>query len=281
MAGKESPSFAFVDDPSSMNANATLFGTGSANHSNRNSAGYGAWNTGPSSLHNSSDSPLARTMRAGSMGQPRITIDSIPDKSRVETQIPIHMTLHNPPRGIRRLHLPHYTISKPKFQQRPSFPGTSDTLELHVLLVCASAMHNKKGALETAFKRAERGEVPVRKEGSDDGRQDQDHMDDDDPNKPLNGGPIAICSGCMQRERKRAARKKTKKPDEEDEWLKDEAKRVIVFNCAEVRDWCLPDGEKETPVKEHSGGALPTMVIQLPMRIACYCRHQQEKMGFQ
>ena len=106
----------------------------------------------------------------------------------------------------------------------------------------------------------------------------------DDENKPLNGGEVTICSGCQQRERKRAGRKKVKKPEEEEAWLKDEAKRVVVFNTNEIKEWLQPSKEpaadtiSERPAPEVPEGA---MQVDAPMRIACYCRHQSEKIGFQ
>lgn len=134
----------------------------------------------------------------------------------------------------------------------------------------------KEGVPDRAFERGESEEVPERK---DESHATPKEPDESDPERPLNGGPVAICSGCIIRERKRAARKKTKKPDEDEEWARDEARRVVVFNCSEVRDWCVP-GTKETPVREHEG-PLDKIVVMAPMRIACYCRHQSEKVGFQ
>jgi len=201
-----------------------------------------------------------------------LTVDATPEKSRVETQIPIKLTLHDVPAGITRIHLPSHTISKPKFQAKPPFVKSENTLELYTMLVCASALQ-KNGVEERAFNLAAMDE-----EGSKDDPSSVSN-DENDPAKPLNGGAVSICQGCIVRERKRAARKKTKKVDEEEEWAKDEAKRVVVFNCAEVREWCVP-GTKETAVKDHEG-PLDTMFVHAPMRIACYCRHQSEKVGFQ
>jgi hypothetical protein len=108
--------------------------------------------------------------------------------------------------------------------------------------------------------------------------------DEDDENKPLNGGDVKICVGCVTRERKRAARKKIKKVEEEESWHKDEAKRVIVFNTHEVKEWQAPTSQ---PPSEATGERpepfIPdgAMQVDAPMRIACYCRHQNEKLGFQ
>ncbi len=220
-------------------------------------------------------SPPAK-QRPGSQWPCLLTVDATPDKSRVETQIPIKLTLHDVPAGVSKIHLPPHTISKPKFQAKPPAPKSDDTLELSTMLVCASALQNN-GVEEQAFHRAATEEAPIKHDDQPSGEGSQ--ADENDPNKPLNGGPVAICAGCIVRERKRAARKKTKKVEEEEEWAKDEAKRVIVFNCPEVRDWCVP-GTKESPVKEHDS-PLDKMFVNAPMRIACYCRHQSEKVGFQ
>lgn len=227
-------------------------------------------------IHNNGKQSLSEKISAQCDKWPyRLSIDPIPDKSRVETQIPIFLHVHKPPSGYHSIHLPGYTISKPKFQQRPPHEPDSGTLELTVLLVCTSAMHNKEGALERAFERAANDEIPERKTEPD-GPVD---VDEDDPERPLNGGPVAICTGCIVRERKRAARKKTKKVEEEVEWAKDEAKRMIVFNCPEIKDFMVA-GTKETPVKDHSG-TVDEMYVHAPMRIGCYCRHQNEKTGYQ
>lgn len=202
-----------------------------------------------------------------------LTIDPTPEKSRVETQIPIKLTLTNAPPRAKKLHLPAHTISKPKFQSRPNQDQEEETLQLHTMLVCASAMQ-KGELLEKAKRRALSEEVPFRKET--DGTPPQ--MDENDPDRPLNGGPVTICPGCIVRERKRAARKKTKKPEEEEEWAKDEAKRVIVFNCPENREW-LVEGTKDVARKDHESPT-STLYVTAPMRIACYCRHQNEKVGF-
>lgn len=81
---------------------------------------------------------------------------------------------------------------------------------------------------------------------------------------------IFICTGCQQRELKRAQRKKDSRVRppgevdgvamygvEEDE----ERRKVVVFNCAEYVDFAA--GE-----------------TVLPTRITCYCRHHKERKGF-
>lgn len=85
---------------------------------------------------------------------------------------------------------------------------------------------------------------------------------------------VNICQGCMKRERKRAFRKKVRLPIEEAHWQQDKEKRAIVFNCREVVDF--------GPLKdiEVDGQTVQSRQIELPMRMACYCRHHNEKNGF-
>ncbi|KAH9217213.1 hypothetical protein DL95DRAFT_295711 [Leptodontidium sp. 2 PMI_412] len=210
---------------------------------------------------------------------PVMTLHPTPLKSRVETQIPIKMTLFPMPVGITKLHLPTHTISKPKLLAKPTPARSPDTLELYTSLVCTSAMQNPE-ARRRAFERAASGELPTTEEAS----PGESGSDEDDENKPLNGGDVKICVGCITRERKRAARKKVKKVEEEESWHKDEAKRVIVFNTHEVKEWQPPSSQ---PPSETTGDRpepfVPdgAMQVDAPMRIACYCRHQNEKLGFQ
>lgn len=85
---------------------------------------------------------------------------------------------------------------------------------------------------------------------------------------------VNICQGCLKRERKRAFRKKVRLPVEEAHWRQDKEKRAIVFNCREVVDF--------GPVTniDVNGKSVPSRQVQLPMRMACYCRHHNEKTGF-
>lgn len=190
-----------------------------------------------------------------------------PLKSRVETQIPIKMSLSPLPPGVTKLHLPAHTISKPKLLAKPTPEPSPDTLVLHVSLVCTSAMEHpdwKKKALERARIQPQ-GSLPDL---------------DDEENSPQNGGEVRICAGCITRERKRAARKKIKKPDEEKVWSQDEERRVIVFNTQEVKEWQPLSGMLDANGRPEPVVSNRTMQIDAPMRIACYCRHHGEKMGF-
>src|SRR3954470_2735911 len=68
--------------------------------------------------------------------KPVLTIHPTPLKSRVETQIPIKLTLFPMPLGINKLHLPTHTIAKPKLLAKPVPEKSPDTLELYTTLVC-------------------------------------------------------------------------------------------------------------------------------------------------
>lgn len=189
-----------------------------------------------------------------------------PLKSRVETQIPIKMALDPLPPGITKLHLPPHTISKPKLMAKPAAQKSPDTLELFVSLVCTSAMDQtdkRNAALERAATNPQ-GYLP----------------DDKDPLSAQNGGDVRICAGCITRERKRAARKKVKKPEEDQMWSQDEQRRVVVFNTSEIKDWQPINGILDNHGRPEQNRHPRAMQIDAPMRIACYCRHHGEKMGF-
>ncbi|KAM0333926.1 hypothetical protein ACHAQA_000943 [Verticillium albo-atrum] len=208
----------------------------------------------------------------------KLIIHPTPTKSRVETQIPIKLTLLGAPPGVKRLHLPTHTISKPKLLAKTPTERSPDMLELYTQLVCTSAMHlgdNK----QRAFKRAAAASHPHPSLNERSASEDSNEED-----KPQNGGEVRICQGCITRERKRAGRKKIKKVEEEEMWKKDENRRVIVFNTNEIKEWQPPNVPAAEPAAagppepQYPAGALQ---VDAPMRIACYCRHHAEKMGFQ
>ena len=216
---------------------------------------------------------------------PMLHVHSLPPKSRVETQIPVKLTLHPVPPGTSKVHLQTHTISKAKLVAKPTPEKSPDMLELHAMLVCTSAMQDsaKRGR---AFARAA-ALSSTKKKGRRSSSGDTTSSDDDE-DKPANGGPVHICMGCIERERKRAARKKTKNVEEEQLWQKDEAKRTIVFNTQEVKEWQEPSSPKigennQYPATYGKSAQFPESAVQvdIPMRIACYCRHQEEKIGFQ
>jgi hypothetical protein len=218
-------------------------------------------------------------MRASRQSQTTIEVRPSTNKSRVETQITITLYAKRLPAAVRKLHLPTESISKPKFLAK-DYVRTEDTLELHTAVVCASAMQNPR-LLQKALARA-RGDPVVKKEkrrSSTGGTLDKEDADSSDEDKPLNGGEVQICANCVGREHKRAARKKQKKPEDEDKWFEMENERIIIFNEKEVQDWKVEE-PAATSYPNHQDSE-PLMAITVPMRIACYCRHQGEKQGFQ
>ncbi|KAK7921062.1 hypothetical protein PG985_009084 [Apiospora marii] len=198
-------------------------------------------------------------------GKATLRIQPTPLKSRVETQIPIKLTFHNLPSTIKRLHLPRHSISKAKLLHKGPVESAPDMLELYTMLVCTSAMQDEKKRSK-AFEQAAKASRPT----SPNPGPEADEV------KPQNGGEVRICHGCITRERKRAGRKKNKKPEEDELWDKYQNYRAIVFNTQEVKEWqvATDTGIGMTPPPG-------TMQVDAPMRIACYCRHHQEKMGFQ
>lgn len=224
---------------------------------------------------------------SGPTYSPTLHVHSLPPKSRVETQIPVKLTLHPVPPGTSRVHLQTHTLSKSKLVAKPTPEKSPDMLELHAMLVCTSAMQDlaKRGR---AFARAAATSPNDKSTGRRLSSHDTTSSDDDDEDRPANGGAVHICMGCIERERKRAARKKTKNAEEEQLWQKDEAKRTIVFNTQEVKEWQEPSSPRagedaQYPATYCQNASFPENALQvdIPMRIACYCRHQEEKIGFQ
>ncbi|KAL9106206.1 MAG: hypothetical protein Q9227_008739 [Pyrenula ochraceoflavens] len=229
-------------------------------------------------------SPLSQSS-AAEIARPEMILKHKSYKSRVETQIPIQLILSPLPPGIKKLRLPSHTIAKPKFFAKSETEGPSpDTYELHTSLVCTSAMEDPV-KLQKALARA-RGEDPSLHTGPSPTSSNDSHSLKPEDDNPLNGAEVKICSGCIARERKRNSRKKLRKPEEEEIFQKDEEKRVIVFNTHQIKDWHEPSGEEGelNTVGVATGQprdlAPGAMQVDLPMRIACYCRHQHEKMGF-
>lgn len=191
----------------------------------------------------------------------RLYIDPLPPKSRVETQIPVKLTLVSPPPGIETLHLQTHTVGKSKLVAKDPPKRAAHMLELHVTLTCTSAMQDI-GRRDKALNRARAAGRPSSPVAEEDKALD-----------------VQICQGCIERERKRAARKKLKNADEEEIWQKDEAKRAIVFNAQEVREWQRPimpkHGEAGNQGMEYGMPPYPegTMQMDLLMRIACVRFH--------
>ena len=244
----------------------------------------------PSPVANGGTPSMASRNAVPRAGRSPLHIAPISTKSRVETQINVVMTLEKPPPGTEQLHLPLHTIAKSKLLAKEDF-DRSKVLELHTMLVCSSAMHTsalKEKALKRAAaqknediqKRAEQ-----QRESGDEDKNDMKNVPEAD--KPANGGEVRICNNCIQRERKRAGRKKLKKEEEQQHWERYETERVVVFNSNEYLPF-KPFEHSHQPQRDGGMGVedayhAPEGAISVAaaMRIACYCRHQNEKEGFQ
>lgn len=245
---------------------------------------FGGIDTANAAMPSKKPSTPNSTIKSSDVSKPRLYLYHRSTKSRVETQIPINMILSPLPPGVKKLRLPPHTVAKPKFFAKSDNDRSTDTLELYTSLVCSSAMQDIR-KYERALARARGEELGPTSRPSPASSNDS-HSSKDDEEKPLNGGEVKICAGCIARERKRNSRKKTKKPEEEEMFQKDEEKRVIVFNTNEIKDWHEPALDDEETKGAQPGYPQVTnfppgsMQVDLPMRIACYCRHQNEKLGF-
>ncbi|KAI5368027.1 Putative IPT domain, immunoglobulin-like, immunoglobulin E-set [Septoria linicola] len=223
------------------------------------------------------------------LGRSPLHIAPISTKSRVETQINVVMTLEKPPPGTEHLHLPLHTIAKSKLLAKEDF-DPSKVLELHTMLVCTSAMHNaqfkdramKRAAAQNNLEIQRRAELS--RDSVDEDKNDQKNLPDEE--KVVNGGEVKICSNCIQRERKRAGRKKTKREEEQQHWERFETERVVVFNSNEYLPFkpCEPGQYPQRDTNAEGEQYVPpdgALHVTAAMRIACYCRHQSEKEGFQ
>jgi len=223
-------------------------------------------------------------------GRSKLHIAPIAAKSRVETQINIIMTLETPPPNLEHLHLPLQTIAKSKLLAKEDVDKMR-SLELYTMLVCTSAMQNP-ALKEKAMKRAavqNNDDIQRRAESqrqtSDDEKNNMKDVPEED--KPANGGEVRICHNCIQRERKRAGRKKLKREEEQQHWERYETERVVVFNSNEYLPF-KPFEPSQQPSRDSGMTSDDTyrppegaVSVAAAMRIACYCRHQSEKEGFQ
>lgn len=251
----------------------------------------GALNFTPSPVVNGATPATAPRSRGTKPGRSPLHIAPISTKSRVETQINVVMTLEKPPPNTETLHLPLHTIAKSKLLAKEPV-DKAKSLELHTMLVCTSAMRTPQ-LKEKAMQRAavqNNEEIQRRAEedrGSPEGVDRNDMKNVDEADRPANGGEVRICNNCIQRERKRAGRKKLKKEEEQQHWERYETERVVVFNSNEYLPF-KPYEPGQQPSKDGNAvaddGYTPpegSVQVTAAMRIACYCRHQSEKDGFQ
>lgn len=86
---------------------------------------------------------------------------------------------------------------------------------------------------------------------------------------------LFMCSKCMNREKKRAFRKKNLDPNEENHWCDSRNRRLAIFNCREIISFPLA---KACDMGDNR--VIEGREIELPLRLACYCRHHPAKEGF-
>ena len=237
---------------------------------------------------------------------PVLFVHPVPEKTRVETLIRTKLTISPIPQGITQLHLPRQTMARPKLISLPPPRKTPEMLELSVMAVCTSAMQNH-GKMERALARARGLQLPHDSQNGDCRSPGTTDTLDEKRIKPSDGGAISICEGCVIRERKRSNRKQAKEPTEEERiWKEEEPNRIVVFNVPEIVDW-VPIGASEEPKEKKAQGCKTRSIrdsaedrkkkilhgiepvilrpelareVALDMRITCYCRHQDEKVGF-
>ncbi|PVH99650.1 hypothetical protein DM02DRAFT_491839, partial [Periconia macrospinosa] len=186
-------------------------------------------------------------------------------KTRAETQIKMELLLT--PTNYEHIRFPPQTLAKPKqhatAQDREDAEAKGRIVEMQVNLVCATAVEEPEDRARALRRAAGKEHMPRRPP-----HVQLAELDKDDERHPQNGGEVVICEGCKERERKRYDRKK-KKTTDEDGFLKYENDRVIMINEKEYKRFKEPTDPKcSSPDAKQ---------VDFAMRIACYCRHQEDK----
>lgn len=101
------------------------------------------------------------------------------------------------------------------------------------------------------------------------------HLDVDVVSQAEPSKPVFMCFRCINRERKRAFRKKNLDSNEEYYWNEERVRRLIIFNSKEVIPFSL---SKSCDIGNNN--ITQGKEIELPLRLACYCRHHTAKDGF-
>ncbi|KAF2688831.1 hypothetical protein K458DRAFT_293231 [Lentithecium fluviatile CBS 122367] len=212
---------------------------------------------------------------ADSMSQteaPKIFLVPDKTKTRAETQIKMQLVV-DPLESIEFIRFPRKTLAKPKHfaseEEKLETESKGGVLTMDCMLVCATAVETPEQR-RAALRRAAGKEKVQRR----DLKIALSELDKDDPAHPQNGGEVLICDGCKERERKRYDRKK-KRTEDEEEFSKYESERVVMINEKEYKKW------KDVDLVDHQFSSRAKQV-EFAMRIACYCRHQEEKtpMGY-
>ncbi|KAL5447762.1 hypothetical protein PMIN07_009582 [Paraphaeosphaeria minitans] len=199
---------------------------------------------------------------------PHVSLAPDKTKTRAETQIKMTLTL-DPLDNVEYIRFPRKTLAKPKHfasdEEKQEIESKGAVLQMNVHLVCATAIEAPRDRQRALRRAAGTEPTPRRPEAF----TSVTELDKEDPSHPQNGGEVLICQGCKERERKRYDRKK-KRGEDEDEFTQYENDRVIMINEKEhkkLRE--VEDAEMQFTPRARQ--------VDFAMRIACYCRHQEEK----
>lgn len=210
-----------------------------------------------------------------SLQKPKVHLIADKVKTRAETQIKLQLVLDPLSPEYKRIRFPQKTLAKPKLfaseQEKAEYEKDGGILYMDISLVLATAIQ-KDEQKARVLKRARNGTIPKRCPDTP-----LTELDKTDDSHPLNGGEVVICTGCKEREEKRYNRKK--KREDEGEWERYKNERVILINEKEYKSLREVDHLRsaETQFTNHA------KQVEFAMRIACYCRHQEEKspLGYQ
>ncbi|RPA84221.1 hypothetical protein BJ508DRAFT_304040 [Ascobolus immersus RN42] len=206
----------------------------------------------------------------------------VPPKTRVETQMHLGLFFEGLPVQYRRIRFADYTIAKPKFMTHPQI--APDTLELHTMLVSASAVELWNPASDS-YPLLEKALANARAKAINPPSPENTSTKPEPPMSvskrkatagalAMSGEEIKLCAACMNRENTRANRKKSKgpKPAEEERWMAYAPHRVVIINSQAVKELEMVRGSDLI--------GKPVLHTEVQVRISCYCRHHEEKKGF-
>ena len=241
---------------------------------------------------------------------------SFKKSTRVETALEIRLELLNRENTWShihkiRLHRQHVTKSK-NLHELMNAPMDADTLELQATAFSSVAMKVPERRLRLLAATGNLGQVL----GSESPRSEPGVISTtgDERVQAHYGEPIRMCQLCNEREKKRLQRSfndKKKKMEGSDSWLTEASQKVVVINSKPILECkrpssCItssatqlmnaisaPSGDDENDDQEDKGRkkalkkpSLPpvkegTIVVDISMRICCYCRHHKDPDGFQ
>jgi hypothetical protein len=196
-------------------------------------------------------------------------------KTRAETEFKVRLVLDIDGSNFDKIHFPRKAISKAKqlvgMEEKADVTGEVSVVRMDTYLVCASAMEYPLLFGQALRRASGEEEEPPRDPDVEVSALSRAH-----PGHPQSGGQVRICKRCQIREHNRVSRRKPGyvQTAMEKVWHEYDHDRVIIINAPEYTALQRPDvpgfGESAREVK-------------FGMRIACYCRHQQEdaQSGFQ